>query len=450
MQTLRKRKFESNTPTDTSQVRGDCGLSLNREETLSVADLKTSLNNPEVNCQQRIVGLKDVVYVRSIDNKPLMPCRRSKARRLLKGNKAVIVKRYPFVIQLTFECENQVQKVKRGIDTGYKFVGVSCITDKKEVFSVTLTLDDKTSSRLNEKSMYRGGRRNKLRYRKPRFHNRKKKANWLPPSTQRRYDTHKRLLELTDYLLPIEETTIEIAQFDIQKIENPEIESKGYQEGDMLGYQNMRSYLMAREHGLCELCHKKFTNGDPSHIHHRKPRSKGGGDRPKNLALLHESCHTKLHAKGLKLASPKDYKPPTFMSIIQKRFREDFPDANFTYGYITFCKRQEYNIEKTHNNDAFVIAGETSSHERCNPIFITQKRRNNRALQLNRKGFAPSIRRQRYPIQPHDLVWIEGKKYIAKGSQNKGKYILIEGMKKVQSINKIEKIYHFGSLVYGK
>ena len=35
------------TPTDIPQVRSNCGLLLNREETLSVADLKTPDNNPD-------------------------------------------------------------------------------------------------------------------------------------------------------------------------------------------------------------------------------------------------------------------------------------------------------------------------------------------------------------------------------------------------------------------
>jgi len=36
------------TPTDAPQVCGNCDLSLNREETLSVSGLKTPSNNPEV------------------------------------------------------------------------------------------------------------------------------------------------------------------------------------------------------------------------------------------------------------------------------------------------------------------------------------------------------------------------------------------------------------------
>jgi len=54
MQQLRDRRI-TNTPTDVPQVRSNCGLSLNREETLSVAGLKTSLNNFfKCGCGQKI------------------------------------------------------------------------------------------------------------------------------------------------------------------------------------------------------------------------------------------------------------------------------------------------------------------------------------------------------------------------------------------------------------
>ena len=40
-----------NTPTDAPQVRSNCGLWLNREETLSAASKKTFYNNPDVDLQ---------------------------------------------------------------------------------------------------------------------------------------------------------------------------------------------------------------------------------------------------------------------------------------------------------------------------------------------------------------------------------------------------------------
>jgi hypothetical protein len=216
----------------------------------------------------------------------------------------------------------------------------------------------------------------------------------------------------------------------------------------MYGYQNMRSFLLSREKGKCQICQKEFTKTDTSHIHHIIERCNGGSDSQKNLALLHKSCHNNLHKKRLKLKPNKTYKDSTFMNIVKNKFSFDVTDSEITYGYKTFTDRNKLGLEKTHYTDAFVIAGGTVQ-KRDSPIEIKQKRRNNRCLQLNRKGFAPSIRRQRYPIQPKDLVWVEGKKYVVKGSQSKGTAIALFGYKKTTvGIKKIEKVYHFGSFCY--
>ena len=82
------------------------------------------------------------------------------------------------------------------------------------------------------------------------------------------------------------------------------------------------------------------------------------------------------------------------MSIIQKKFWQDIPELKVTYGYITFCKRNDICLEKSHNNDAFVIANGTIQ-ERSKVINLKQVHRNNRVLQLNRKGFKPSIKRNK-------------------------------------------------------
>jgi hypothetical protein len=445
MQTLRKRN--TSTPTSASQARSNCELPLNKEETLSVAVLKTSLNNPDVNLSQHTAKRKVVVYVISIEGRPLMPCTSAKCKKLLKASKAHVYKMYPFTIQLKFECENQVQDVEFGMDSGFRNIGFSAITAKKELAAGTVIVDGKTSERLTEKRMYRRCRRAKLRYRKPRFSNRKKKEGSLPPSTQRIYNTHLKVLKTYQEILPITNVKIEAGNFDIQKINNPEIDGIDYQQGDMYGYQNIRSYLMARENGICQLCKNKFEKGNPSHIHHMLERSKKGSNMPKNLAILHKKCHIKLHKKRLKLTAPKQFKAETFMSIIHKRFLQDIPNVKITFGYKTFVDRNVLNLEKTHYTDAFIIAG-GANQERITPIVIKQKRRNNRAIQLNRKGFNPSIRKQRYPIQPKDLIWIGGEKYIAAGTHNNGTRVIVEGTKKSYSIKKVEKVYNFGSFTY--
>lgn len=448
MQKLFRRRL-TDTPRDVQSLLVPCSvdLSLNKEDTLREQVLSTLNNDLEgVRDQHTGRSIKAFVYVLSKKGSPLMPCSYTKSKRMVKKGAAIVVKRFPFTIQLVFNCENQVQKVSLGIDSGYGNIGFSATSETKELISGTLKLDGKTSDRLTEKRMYRRGRRNKLWYRKPRFLNRKKAEGWLPPSVQRRYNTHLSLIGKLKKILPISEIVIEAAKFDIQKILNPEISGKEYQQGSLYGYQNMRSYLMAREKGKCQLCGKTFE-GQPSHIHHSQQRSESGSNNPKNLAILHKQCHVKLHKQGLKLSSPKSYKPNTFMSIINKRFKQDIPNVKITYGNITFVNRNNLKIEKSHTNDAFVISGGTTQI-RNKEYFIEQKHRHNRSMQINRKGFKPSIKTHIYKIQPKDLIWVSGKVIKVAGTQNKGAYVRIENSKKVIAIRKIEKIFNFGNFAW--
>lgn len=68
-------------------------------------------------------------------DKPLMPCKEAKARKLLKNNKVKVVKREPFTIQLLFECEDITQNVTLGVDAGSKHIGFSATTENKELYA---------------------------------------------------------------------------------------------------------------------------------------------------------------------------------------------------------------------------------------------------------------------------------------------------------------------------
>lgn len=137
------------------------------------------------------------------------------------------------------------------------------------------------------------------------------------------------------------------------------------------------------------------------------------------------------------------------MSIINNRFLVDIPDMKITYGYITQMKRNELNIEKTHSNDAFIIAG-GDYQERCRPITIEQKHRNNRKLQIQRKGHKPLIRRKRYKIQPKDIFWVNGKQYICKGMCGYGAQIscILNNKIKYYNMKLVQKYFNFGSFVW--
>ena len=74
-----------------------------------------------------------MVYVISKTGKPLMPTKPVRARILLKKKKAIVINRSPFTIQLTYESEENTQEVIIGIDSGYKYIGFSVITEKKRI-----------------------------------------------------------------------------------------------------------------------------------------------------------------------------------------------------------------------------------------------------------------------------------------------------------------------------
>ena len=83
-----------------------------------------------------------MVYVISIEGKPLMPCKEAKARHLLRDGKARVVRKEPFTVQLLFSCDNIIQDVTLGVDTGSKHVGLSVVSDKQELFSAEVELRD--------------------------------------------------------------------------------------------------------------------------------------------------------------------------------------------------------------------------------------------------------------------------------------------------------------------
>ena len=117
-------------------------------------------------------------------------------------------------------------------------------------------------------------------------------------------------------------------------------------------------------------------------------------------------------------------KATAFMNVVRKKLTGQV-NADETFGYITKYRRIRYNLNKSHVNDAFVIA-EGSNQARCQPSIVTQIRRNNRCLQMNRDGYKPSIRIQRYKLQPNDLVRYNGQSQKIKGVFNYGKWVRLE------------------------
>ena len=65
---------------------------------------------------------------------------------------------------------------------------------------------------------------------------------------------------------------------------------------------------------------------------------------------------------------------------------------------------------------------------------------------MNRKVFKPSIRKQRYSLQPNDRVKYNKKEYVVKGVHCKGSRVIISDLVNNFSVN-IKKVE---LLIYGK
>ena len=326
------------------------------------------------------------VYVINLKNEPLMPTIPSKARKLLKQNKAKVVSRTPFTIQLLYSTGETKQDTVLGVDAGSKFIGLSVTTEKQELFSAELELRNDIVDLLSTRSQNRRTRRNRLRYRKARFLNRVKSKNkgWLAPSIEHKINTHLNIIAKLHKILPITKIIVEVASFDIQKIKNPDIEGEEYQQGEQLNFWNTREYVLFRDNHTCQHCKGK-SKDKILNVHHIESR-KTGGNSPNNLIVLCETCHNKYHNGEieLKVKRGKSFKDASFMGIMRwvfyNKLKELYSNVSITYGYVTKNTRIANNLPKSHRIDAFCISGNIKAKRLTNWFYYKKVRCHNRQI----------------------------------------------------------------------
>lgn len=312
-----------------------------------------------------------MIYVLDKNNNPLMPTSRNgKVRHLLKDGKAIIVKRNPFTIKLMYNTTTFKQDITLGVDTGSKVVGLSATTEKNELYASEVILRGDIVDLIATRRQNRRTRRNHLRYRKPRFLNRvsTKKKGWLAPSIRHKIDTHLTSVSKVCELLPITKIIVETASFDIQKIKNTCIQGEDYQQGEQLGFWNIREYVLFRDGHKChgrKGCKNKILN-----VHHIESR-KTGGDAPNNLITLCENCHNDYHKGILKKEFKRgaSFKDATFMGIMRWSLYGKLKDTYLplsievenTYGHLTKNKRTTKGLPKEHCIDAYCITNNLSA-----------------------------------------------------------------------------------------
>jgi len=374
-----------------------------------------------------------LVYVLNNQGQPIMPCKSSKTRKLLKQNKAKVVKREPFTIQLLYGSSGYKQEINLGVDCGSKMIGLSATTKNQELFLAELELRSDIVDLISTRRQNRRTRRNRLRYRKARFLNRvgSKNKGWLAPSIENKIQTHFNIVDKIHKLLPITNIIVETASFDIQKINNPNIEGKEYQEGNSLGFWNTREYVLFRDGHKCCVkgCKESILN-----VHHIESR-KVGGNASNNLITICERHHKQYHDGKLKLdlKRGKSFKDATFMGIMRwtfyNRLKEMYPNVKMTYGYITKNTRITNNLPKEHRVDARCISGNPLVKPLDYWYYIKQTRKHNRQIHKANilKGGKKKLNQSRYEVKEFrlfDKVLYDGKECFIFGRRNSGYFDL--------------------------
>lgn len=245
------------------------------------------------------------VFVLDKNKNPLAPCTPARARILLSKNQAVVFRNYPFTIKLKNRDNGNTQPLSYKIDQGSKTTGIAIVsenkTQKKVVWACNLSHRGHTiSEKLQSRSAIRRTRRSrKTRYRKPKWTNSMSKAQmqhinkrpkgWLAPSIRARLDNTVNLFNKLNKLTPIKKVSIEDVRFDMQKMENPLVNGKEYQQGDLLGFE-IKEYLLYIHKHTCAYC-GGLSKDSILEVEHIIPKSKGGSNRLNNLSLACRTCN---------------------------------------------------------------------------------------------------------------------------------------------------------------
>ena len=270
------------------------------------------------------------VFVLDKDHKPLMPCRPARARRLLRAGRARVHKLYPFTIRIVDRtlAESAVQPVRIKLDPGSKETGIAVVREDEKkthhaLYFINLrhrgaSIRDALTAR---RKLRRGRRSRNLRYRAPRFLNRRRPEGWLPPSLQHRVDTTKSWVDRLRRLVPASGLAEELVKFDTQKLQNPEISGTEYQQGELAGYE-LREYLLEKFGRRCVYCGK---SGVPLNVENIVPKARGGSNRVSNLAIACVECNQKKGARPI-----EDFLKgkPELLTRIRRQLRTPLRDAS--------------------------------------------------------------------------------------------------------------------------
>jgi 5-methylcytosine-specific restriction endonuclease McrA len=296
-----------------------------------------------------------------------------------------------------------VTPLRLKIDPGSVTTGLAVLGDTTGdvVWAAELTHQGRAvHQKLQKRAARRRARRQrKTRYRQARYLNRRRRAGWLPPSLESRLANILCWVERLQRLCPVECISQELARFDTQLLQNPEISGVEYQRGDLHDVE-LRQYVLYKFGHRCAYCGK--TNL-PLQLDHLLPDARGGGRRASNFAPACERCNQK---KGNRTASEFGHPEVEAQAKVPLRDAAALNSSRWALfhrlkalglpietgtGARTKWNRTQRGMPKTHWLDAVAVGESTPPHIRWQtvvPLHITALGRHNRQMvHVNEHGF---------------------------------------------------------------
>lgn len=319
------------------------------------------------------------------EGKQLSPTNANKAWYLIRKQKAKLITRFPMVIQLLKIVKVEEIDSSRfvcGIDTGSKHTGIAivqeCKTKSKVILKGTIKHRNDVKKLIVARAVRRRYRRNHKRYRPARFNNRaaSKRKGRIAPSIKQKKESILRVISRLKKYVFIQKYIVEDVLIDIRKLQEPEIKSIGYQQSNKLD-SNIRMAVMMRDKFKCQECK---TDNVKLEVHHITPKRLNGNNTVDNLIALCVQCHKNTQGneenfinKYSKLIKGKNIRFGYAQHVMQGKtyLRNELNKmglVELTAGCETANKRHEWNIPKSHSNDAIVICNNKVNIEQCDII----------------------------------------------------------------------------------
>ena len=313
-------------------------------------------------------------FVLDADGKPLSPTKEIKGWYMVRKGKATLMSKYPMTIQLKRAIPTEEickDEIRLGIDDGGLHTGIAlvqkCQTRNKVLFKGIIEHRNDVKHLMEVRKGYRRYHRYHKRYRKARFNNRRasKRIGRIAPSILQKRQATMRVIYSLNRRINITSYWLEDVAIDIRALTDGYKPYRWqYQKSNRLD-ENIRKATILRDGCKCMECGKSNTVLE---VHHIKPRRLNGSNTLDNLITLCSKCHQK--TEGIEeqymqhyfnMLSTTDNKSLNYAShvMIGKKWLRcqllKLGVLHLTNGGDTANKRIDWDIEKSHSDDAICI-----------------------------------------------------------------------------------------------